>query len=92
MPSKIVAILATLVTTAPRTRLGLYLLEEVFFVLLAIATMLVLTSLIAIGVVLFSNGTRFGFLWLKAKVVQFVKIHDHFGLAKPLINALLRRG
>jgi hypothetical protein len=79
MPSKIVVILATLVTIAPRMRLGLYLLEEVFVVLLAIAAMLVLTSSVAIGLVLFSNGARFGFLWLKAKVVRFIRMHNHFG-------------
>jgi len=79
MPSKIVAILATLVTIVPRMRLGLYLLEEVFVVLLAIAAMLVLTSLFAISLVLFSNGARFGFIWLKAKVVLFIRMHHHFG-------------
>jgi hypothetical protein len=75
MPSKIVVILATLVTIAPRMRLGLYLLEEVFVVLVAIAAMLVLTSSVAIGLVLFSNGARFGFLWLKAR---FIRMHHHF--------------
>jgi hypothetical protein len=79
MPSKIVAILATLVTIAPSMRLGLYLLDEVFVALLAIAAMLVLTSLFAIGLVLFSNGARFGFIWLKAKVVRFIRMHHHFG-------------
>ena len=79
MPSKIAAILATLLTIAPRMRLGLYLLEEVFVVLLAIAAMLVLTSLFAIGLVLFSNEVRFGLIWLKAQVVRFIRMHHHFG-------------
>jgi len=79
MPPKIVAILATLSTIAPRTRLDWYLLEEVFVVLLATAAMLILTSLFAIGVVVFSNGARFGFIWLKAKVVRFIRMHHHFG-------------
>jgi uncharacterized membrane protein len=79
MPSKIVAILATLSAIAARTRLDWYLLEEVFVVLLAIAAMLVLTSLFAIGLVLFSNGARFGFIWLKVKVVRFIRMHRHFG-------------
>jgi hypothetical protein len=80
MPSNTVAILATLVTIAPTMRLGLYLLEEVFVVLLAIAAMLVLTSLFAMGLVLFSNGARSGFLWVKTQVVRVIRMHRRFRL------------
>lgn len=78
MLSKIVAIMATLLTIAPRMRLGLYLMEEVFVVLLAVAAMLVLTSLFAMGLVLFSKGARFGFFWLKAQVLRFIRMYHHF--------------
>jgi hypothetical protein len=86
---KIEAMLPALLS--PRLRLSLYLAEEVFIVLLAIAAVLVLATLFAISLVLFSNGARIGFLWLKAKVVRFAEMHHHFGHREAVVSPSPRR-
>ena len=68
MAWKIKGILAALIAINPVQRLGIYLAEEVLIVLMAIAAMLFVVLLVAIGVILFSSGARFGFLWLSARV------------------------
>jgi hypothetical protein len=88
---KIEAMLPALVSINPRLRLSLYLAEEVFIVLLIIAAVLVLATLFAISLVLFSNGARIGFLWLKAKVVRFAEMHHHFGHREAVVSPSPRR-
>ena len=70
MTWKIEAILLALVSSTSTKRLTLYLAEEAFIVLVVVAAMLMVALLLAIGFVLFSEGARFGFLWLKAKVAR----------------------
>jgi len=70
MTWKIEAILPALVSLTPTHRLSLYLAEEAFIVLVVVAAILMVALLLAIGLVLFSEGARFGLLWLKAKVAR----------------------
>ncbi len=86
------AILPALVSINPSLRLSLYLAEEVFIVLLAIAAVLVLATLLAVSLVLFSSGARIGFLWLNAKVVRFVGVHHHHGHREAVVSPSPRRG
>jgi hypothetical protein len=92
MTSRIVVILPALINSTPMLRISLYLAEEIFVVLIAIAAVLVLASVFAIGLVLFSNGTHIGFLWLKEKVVHFVEAHHYFGQHKAVVHPSPRRG
>jgi hypothetical protein len=89
---KIAAILPALLSINPSLRLGLYLAEEVFIVLLVIAAVLVLATLLAVSLVLFSSGARIGFLWLNAKVVRFVAVHHHHGHREAVVSPSPRRG
>jgi hypothetical protein len=68
MAWKIKGILAALMAITPMQRLSIYLAKEVLIVLMVIAAMLFVVLLVAIGVILFSSGARFGFLWLSARV------------------------
>jgi hypothetical protein len=73
------AILPALISITPRQRLIVYLAQEAFVVLVVIAAVLIITSLFAVGIVLFSEVGRFGLIWLKAKVVRLVGLgHDRF--------------
>lgn len=92
MTSRIVAILPALISSTPMLRISLYLAEEIFVVLIAIAAVLVLASVFAIGLVLFSNGTHIGFLWLKGKVAHLVEAHHYFGHRKTVVHPSPRRG
>ena len=80
MPSKIVEILATLANSdSPKNATSLFMLEEVFVALLAIASMVIFTLVFAIGLILFSDGARFGFLWLQAKIARSIRMKPHSG-------------
>ncbi len=92
MTSRLVAILPALINSTPMLRISLYLAEEIFVVLIAIAGVLVLASVFAIGLVLLSNGTHIGFLWLKEKVVHFAEAHHYFGHHKAVVHPSPRRG
>lgn len=92
MTLRIVEILPALISSTPMLQISLYLAEEIFVVLIAIAAALVLASVFAIGLVLFSNGTHIGFLWLKEKVVHFVEAHHYFGHHKAVVHPSSRRG
>ena len=88
---KIEAILPALLSSNPSLRLSLYLAEEAFIVLLVIAAVLVLATLLAVSLVLFSSGARIGFLWLNAKVVRFVGMHHHYEHREAVVGPSPRR-
>lgn len=93
MTWKIEAILPALVSITPTWRLSVYLAEEAFIVLVVTAAMLIIALLLAIAFILFSEVARFGFLWLRAKVVRIAGIgHDHFAHRKAVANPSPRRG
>ena len=92
MIRNIEAILPAMLSINPSLRLGLYLAEEVFIVLLVIAAVLVLATLLAVSLVLFSSCARIGFLWLNAKVVRFVGVHHHHGHHEAVVSPSPRRG
>jgi hypothetical protein len=92
MTSRIAVILLALINSTPMLRISLYFAEEIFVVLIAIGAVLVLASVFAIGLVLFSNGTHIGVLWLKEKVVHFVEAHHYFGHHKAVVHPSPRRG
>jgi hypothetical protein len=83
--------LPALINSTPMLRISLYLAEEIFVVLIAIAAVLALASVFAIGLVLFSNGTHIGFLWVKEKVVHFVEAHHYSGHHDAVIHPSTRR-
>jgi len=87
MTWKIEAILRALGSITPK-RLIVYMAEEAFVVLVVIAAMLMIASLFAIALVLFSEVARFGFLWLKVKVVRIAGLgHDQFAHREAVANA-----
>ena len=91
MTWKIEAILRALGSITPK-RLIVYMAEEAFVVLVVIAAMLMIASLFAIALVLFSEVARFGFLWLKVKVVRIAGLgHDQFAHREAEANASPRR-
>lgn len=83
--------LPALINSTPMLRISLYLAEEIFVVLIAIAAVLALASVFAIGLVLFSNGTHIGFRWVKEKVVHFVEAHQYSGHHDAVIHPSTRR-
>lgn len=91
MTWKIAAVPSALIHITPVQRLSLYLAKEVLIVLMAIAAVLVLVSLFAIGLVLFSEGARFGFLWLKAKAARVVARNHPFSHREIVANPSPRR-
>ena len=87
MTWKIEAILPALVSITPTNRLSLYLAEEAFIVLVVVAAMLMVALLLAIGFVLFSEGARFGFLWLRVKVARIAGMgHDQLAHREAVAN------
>jgi len=87
MTWKIEAILPALVSITPTIRLCLYLAEEAFIVLIVVAAMLMVALLLAISFVLFSEGARFGFLWLKAKAARIAGMgHDQLAHREAAAN------
>ena len=92
MAWKIPATLHALVCTTPTQQLSLYLAKEGFVVVMAIAAVLVLVLLFAIGLVLFSEGVRFGFLWLKGKAARVVGRDHQFSHRDAVANRSPRRG
>ena len=73
-------------------RLSLDLAEEAFIVLVVVAAMLMVALLLAIGFVLFSQGARFGFLWLKGKVARIAGMgRGQFAHREAVANPSLPR-
>ena len=67
---EVVTLLNSLVIPAKTLRLGMYLLEEMSVVLLAIATAAVVILFLLAALVLFFQGARLGFLWLRVGAAQ----------------------
>lgn len=65
-------LLSALVGITPVQRLCVYLAEETIIVVVILAVMLFIALLFVIALVLFAEGVRFGFLWLRANVMQIV--------------------
>jgi hypothetical protein len=87
MTWKIEAILFALVSITPTERLGVYIAEEAFVVLAVTAAMLIIALFFVIGFVLFSEVARFGFPWLKGKVVRIAGLdHDQLAHRKAVAN------
>ncbi|HKV79702.1 MAG TPA: hypothetical protein VJP02_16250 [Candidatus Sulfotelmatobacter sp.] len=65
-------LLSALAGITPVQRLCVYLAEETITVVVILAVMLFIALLLVIALVLFAEGVRFGFHWLRANVVQIV--------------------
>lgn len=65
-------LLSALAGINPVQRLCVYLAEETVTVVVILAVALFIALLLVIALVLFSEGVRFGFLWLRANVMQIV--------------------
>ena len=86
-------ILPAVLSMTPVQRLSVYLAEEALIVLVATAAMLIATLLFAIACVLFSEAARFGFPWLKDRVLWIGSLgRRHFAHREIAAPTSPRRG
>lgn len=86
-------ILPVLLSITPLQRLSVYLATEVFVVLVIIAATLIVALLPVIVFLLFSEGARLGFSWLRAKVLRIAGLrHDQFAHQEAVANPSPRQG
>ena len=69
-------------------RLGVYLLEEVSVLLLAIAAATVVTLLLLVALILFVEGARLGFFWLRVGAVQCAVLVRHLSAHRGAMTRL----